>query len=272
MRLSVSAWCLQEQLFSGEITIYDVIKLCYKNGIASIELLDCFVRKEDIEEINRLLKKLDMRVSSYSVSNDFALVDSQERKEQLQYIKKSMDTALALGTGIMRVFSGSLKDGVSLETAEDWIVECYREIVPFAKEKGIIMVLENHGLLAGKSDQVKRILDRVGSTALKANADIGNFLLANENSLEAVNNLGSRIGFVHLKDLKKAEEAEDYPTIDGSMYQGVVLGKGDVPVNDIIQYLKEKHYSGYLSIEYEGPGDPVRGTVECIRYMRGLLA
>ncbi|MDF2908795.1 MAG: hypothetical protein K0R34_4116, partial [Herbinix sp.] len=85
-------------------------------------------------------------------------------------------------------------------------------------------------------------------------------------------NLGNRIGFVHLKDIKKAVEAEDYPTIDGSIYQGVVLGKGDVPVSDIIDYLKENGYSGYLSIEYEGPGDPVWGTVECIRYMRGLLA
>jgi sugar phosphate isomerase/epimerase len=272
MRLSVSAWCLQEMLFRGEITIYDFINLCHRNGIQSIELLDCFVREEDIEEVKRLLNKLDIRVSSYSVSNDFALADSPERKEQLQYIIKCMDTALVLGTGIMRVFSGSLKEGVSLETAEDWIVECYREIVPFAEEKGITMVLENHGTLAGKSEQVKRILDRVGSSSLKSNADIGNFLLENENSLEAVKNLGNRIGFVHLKDLMKVEKAEDYPTIDGSIYQGVVLGKGEVPISDIINYLKENHYSGYLSIEYEGPGDPARGTVECIKYMRKLLA
>lgn len=271
MRLSVSAWCLQEKLFRGGITIYDFINLCHRNGIQSIELLDCFVGEEEIEEVNRLLKKLGMRVSSYSVSNDFALADSPERKEQLQYIKKCMDAALTLSTGMIRVFSGSLKDGVSLETAEDWIVECYREIVPFAEKKGITMVLENHGTLAGKSEQVKRILDRVGSSALKSNADIGNFLLANENSLEAVKNLGSRIGFVHLKDLKKAEKAEDYPTMDGSIYQGVVLGEGEVPISDIMIYLKENHYSGYLSIEYEGPGDPVRGTVECIQYMRGLL-
>ncbi len=271
MKLSVSAWCLQEQLFSREITIFDFINFCHENGIQSIELLDCFVREEDIEEINRLLKKLDIRVSSYSVSNDFVLADSSERREQLQYIKKCMDTALTLGTDIMRVFSGNLKEGVSLETAEDWIVECYREMVPFAEEKGITMVLENHGPLVGKSEQVKRILDRVGSTALKSNADIGNFLLANDNSLEAVKNLGNRIGFVHLKDLKKTEEAEGFTALDGSIYQGVVLGKGDVPVSDIINYFKENRYSGYLSIEYEESGDPVKGTSECINYVRGLL-
>jgi sugar phosphate isomerase/epimerase len=272
MKLSVSAWCLQEQLFRGAITIYDVINLCHKNDIPSIELLDCFIKEEDIEEINRLLKKLDIRVSSYSVSNDFALMDSPERKEQLQYIIRSMDRALELGTGIMRVFSGNLKDGISIEAAEDWIVECFLEVVPFAEEKGITMVLENHGPLAGKSDQVKRILDRVGSSALKSNADIGNFLLVNENSLDAVKNLGNRIGFVHLKDLKKVEEEEGYAAIDGSIYQGVVLGKGDVPVSNIINYLKENNYSGYLSIEYEGPGNPIRGTEECIRYLCGLLA
>ncbi len=271
MRLSVSAWCLQEQLFSGKITIYDFINFCHEKGIQAVELLDCFVKEEEIEEVNRLLRKFNIRVSSYSVSNDFALTDSPERKEQLRYIKKSMDTATALGTGIMRVFGGSLKDGLAPETAEDWIVECYREIVPFAEEKGITMVLENHCPLAGTSDQVKRILDRVGSKALKSNADIGNFLLANENSLEAVKNLESKIGYVHLKDFKKLEYGEGFTAKDGSIYQGAVLGKGDVPVAKIINHLKDKNYSGYLSIEYEGPGDPFLGTLECIEYVHKQL-
>jgi sugar phosphate isomerase/epimerase len=268
MKLSVSAWCLQEKLFSREITVLDFINYCHENGVKYVELLDCFVKEEDIDRINQLLKKLNIGVSSYSIGNDFVLADSKERQEQVEYMKKSMDTALKLGAGFMRVFSGDKKDAVSFEEAEDWIVECYKEAAPFAEKKGITMVLENHGLLAGKSRQVMRIIDRVGSIALKSNADIGNFILVNENPLDAVKNLGDKIGFIHLKDFKQVKEEEGYTAIDGSFYQGAVLGKGDVPVSEIINYLKEHRYEGYLSIEYEGPGDPFQGTTECIEYTK----
>ena len=140
-----------------------------------------------------------------------------------------------------------------------------------AEQKGITMVLENHGLLAGKSSQVKKILERVGSKALKSNADIGNFLLVNENSLDAVRNLNDKIGFLHLKDFKKVDDKHGYAAIDGSIYQGVVLGKGDVPVSEIINFLKNHGYEGYLSIEYEGMGDPFQETLECIAYTKHAI-
>lgn len=271
MKLSVSAWCLQEKLFNKEITLLDFINYCHVNGVKYVELLDCFlVVDHDLEEINKLIKKLDMEVSAYSIGNDFVHADKEKRKEQVDYMKESIDTALKLGTGLLRVFSGDQKEGMSFENAEAWIVECFREVAPVAEEKGITMVLENHGLLAGKSSQVKGIIDRVGSKALKSNADVGNFILVNEDSLDAVRNLKDKIGFIHLKDFKKVNE-NGYAALDGSIYQGIVLGKGDVPIAAIINFLKENGYQGYLSIEYEGPGDPAVGTSECIEYTKQAI-
>lgn len=272
MKLSVSAWCLQEKLFSKEITLFDFINYCHENGVKYVELLDCFLDVDhDIEEINKLLEKLDMEVSAYSIGNDFVHIEKDERKKQVNYMKESIETALKLGTRLLRVFSGDQKEGMSFENAQDWIVECFQEVAPVAEEKGITMVLENHGLLAGKSSQVKGIIDRVGSKALKSNADVGNFILVNENSLEAVKNLKDKIGFIHLKDFMKVNDENEYAALDGSIYQGIVLGKGDVPIFEIIKYLKEYGYQGYLSIEYEGPGDSAVGTAECIKYTKQAI-
>lgn len=272
MKLSVSAWCLQEKLFHHEITIFDFINYCHDNGVKYVELLDCFLNGDSsISEINKLLKKLDMEVSAYSIGNDFVLADGRERKEQVEYMKKSIDTALKLGTRLMRVFSGDKKGGMSFDTAQDWIVECFREVAPIAEEKGVTMVLENHGLITGKSGQVKKIIGRVGSKALKSNADVGNFILVNENPLDAVKNLKDEIGFIHLKDFKKVNGKGGYAALDGSVYQGIVLGKGDVPVVQIIEYLKDCRYNGYLSIEYEGSGDPAEGTSECIEFTKHAI-
>lgn len=272
MKLSVSAWCLQDKLFSKEITIFDFINYCHENGVKYVELLDCFLNGDrDIKEVNELLHRLGMEVSSYSIGNDFVLADSRERKEQVEYMKESIGTALKLGTGIMRVFSGDKKEGMSFDEAEDWIVECFKQVTDLAEEKVITMVLENHGLLAGKSSQVKKIIDRVGSKALKSNADVGNFMLVNEYSLDAVKYLKEKIDFIHLKDFKKVSEEDGYVAIDGSVYQGVVLGEGDVPIAEIIDYLKEYGYKGYLSIEYEGLGDSFEGTADCIQYAKQAL-
>lgn len=280
MKLSVSAWCLQEKLFNKEITLYDFINYCHENGVKYVELLDCFLDGvEDIDKINELLHKLDMEVSAYSISNDFVLEDGDERKVQTDYLRESMNTALKLGTRLLRVFSGSQKEGISFESAVDWIVECFQEVAPEAEEKGITMTLENHGSLAGKSSQVMGIIDRVGSKALRSNADVGNFMLVNEDSFDAVRNLKDIIGYIHLKDLKKINEknlmnineTELYTALDGSIYQGTVLGKGDVPIAEIIQFLKEYGYQGYLSIEYEGPDDPAVGTSECIVYTNQMI-
>ncbi|SHO43060.1 sugar phosphate isomerase/epimerase family protein [Anaerocolumna xylanovorans] len=272
MKLSVSAWSLQEKLFGQEITICDFIHYCHRNGIRSVELLDCFIKGEsDIREITELLARLDMEVSAYSIGNDFVLPDSGERNKQVEYLKKSMDLTRKLGSSRMRVFGGSEKEGIASEYAEDWIVECFQKAAPFAEEKGITMVLENHGLITGKSEQIKRVIERVGSKALKANADVANFILANENSLDAVKALYDQIGYVHLKDLKRVNGEEGYTALDGSVYQGVVLGCGDVPIAQTILYLKEKGYSGYLSIEYEGLGDPMKDTSECIEYLKNAV-
>lgn len=272
MKLSVSAWCLQEKLFSNEIALLDFISYCHENGVKYVELLDCFLDGDkDIEKVNKLLDKLGMEVSAYSISNDFAHADKDERKNQVNYMKESMDTALKLGTRLLRVFGGNQKEGMSFEDAEDWIIECFQEVAPLAEEKGITMVLENHGLLAGKSDQVRGIIDRVGSKALKSNADVGNFILVNEDSLKAVKNLKEKIGYIHLKDFKKIDVENGYVALDGSIYQGRVLGKGDVPISAVINYLKEYGYQGFLSIEYEGPGDPEIGTSECIEYAKNAI-
>lgn len=272
MKLSVSAWCLQKKLYQKEITLLDFICYCHENGVKYVELLDCFLDAEnDIEKVKKLLDKLCMGVSAYSISNDFVHVDKEERIKQIHYVKESMDTALKLGTRLLRVFSGDKKEGVSFEDAKEWIIECFQETASLAEEKGVTMVLENHGLLAGKSHQVKEIIDRVGSKALRSNADVGNFALVNEDSLNAVKILKDKIGFVHLKDFKKADDKDGYTALDGNIYQGSVLGKGDVPLPAIIDYLREYGYQGFLSIEYEGPGDPLKGTLECIEYAKNAI-
>ncbi len=273
MKLSVSAWCLQRKLFSNQMTIFDFIEMCNNNGVKYVELLDCFLKDEvEINKINSLLKKYGMEVAAYSVGNDFVSKSEEERLKQIEDVKKGIDTACRFNTKLLRVFSGNKKDGISFDEAEKWIVDSFKEVAKYAEEKGVTMVLENHGLFAGKASQVKGLIDKVGSKYLKANADVGNFFMVNENPLESVKTLKDYIGFVHFKDFKEVSENEEgYVSDNGTKYQGIVLGKGEVPMGKVVDLLFQNEYDGFLSIEYEGIGDPVSETIECIEFTKSII-
>lgn len=84
------------------------------------------------------------------------------------------------------------KAGVTLEQASQWILEAMAECAAFAREHGVVLALENHGLLAGKSSQVAEILASVGSPALKANIDTANWMRGSWRISSAVRAVGLR--------------------------------------------------------------------------------
>jgi len=272
MKLSVSAWSVHQNLFGHLMTLHEFIDFCQSNKVEAIELLDCFWEDDKHPgKIKKYLNEINMPVSAYSIANDF-VQGEEDRAIEIEKVKSGIDMAVFLSTPILRVFSGDIKEGISYEQGKAWIFECFKICAEYAEAKGVTMVLENHGRFAGKSNQVKEIISAVGSNALKANTDTGNFLLVGENPLDAVKNLEEHIGFVHFKDFKKAVDEIGYMADDGSWFEGTAIGDGEVPLNDIVSFLRSAGYGGYLSIEFEGSGDPVEGTLKSINQTRAVLS
>jgi len=268
-------WSIQKEFFKGNVDTKGFIELATQWNVKAVELLDCFFKSnEEVDMVIQILKEKGLSVSAYSIGNDFVVNDEKELEKQIAYVKEGIDRAVKLGTSNLRVFSGSSKPDISFEKGVANIIEGFRSCVPYAEEKGIIMVLENHGLFAGTASKVRNIIETIGSPNLKANADTGNFLLVLENPVESVDNLKDIIGFVHFKDFKKLNEPngkEAYTAIDGTLYQGTPIGQGDVELEKIVEILGEAGYTGYLSIEYEGIGDPIKETAQSIDYLKDIL-
>jgi sugar phosphate isomerase/epimerase len=271
MELSVSAWCLQKKLYSKEIDILDFIVYCNNNSIKNVELLDCFINN-NLDKTIELLSYLNMKVSSYSIGNDFVYESKEKREQEELYVLSGIDTAVTLNTKLLRIFSGNVKDNISYEQGKEWILQSLSKVSKYAEEKGVTLVLENHGFFAGKSNQVKEIIETIHSPYLKSTSDVGNFILVEENPLDAVANLNNHIGYIHFKDFKYVGDDESvYSSISGKHFQGVILGKGDVPLKEIVDYLNKIGYNGYLSIEYEGVGDPLLETSESIAFAKSII-
>ena len=124
----------------------------------------------------------------YSVSNNFVgKTDPTERAQAVEQDQGGVDTlANHFGAKTVRVFAGDITPGITFDDGFNWIVEGLALGAEYAYANGVTLALENHGKLAGRSDQVEKILRTVGSPALKANPDTGNFLLVHEASHDAV--------------------------------------------------------------------------------------
>lgn len=277
MKLAVSMWSFVRDSQQGKLDTEGFVRRAKELGADGVELLDFFWkdRNSEIGAVKAALRETGLPVCTWAVGNDFAGPDPAERKEALETVQCGVEEAVNLNSGIVRVFSGNLKEGVSYEQALDHIVHGLKAAAQYAVVHGVALGLENHGMLAGRSDQVRTIINTVGSPALGANIDTGNFLLVNQPPHEAVADLAGSTVSVHLKDFKEvpADSSETaYAALDGRRYAGTVIGAGDVDLRACLQSLKDAGYQGWLSIEYEGEEEPSEAVAASIENARWILA
>lgn len=260
MKLSLSMWSVHQTAREQGWTVLDFLTFCKSEGIEQVELLNFFWKNQEQElvEVIAYAKDNGIRVSSYAVGNNFVQPSTAAREAALKEIADAIPVARRLGTDMIRVFSGDLIDNVTYETALQWIVEGLAAAAKEAEAAGVTLCLENHGKLAGSGAQVKEIIERVGSKALRSTFDTGNFLLVDEHPTAAARTLLPYIAHVHFKDFKETGEGR-YHSLGGKKYEGVGAGEGDVELEVILNMLRDNGYHGAFVLEYEGLGSEAEG-------------
>ncbi|MCH1626478.1 sugar phosphate isomerase/epimerase family protein [Ferdinandcohnia quinoae] len=276
MNISVSMYSLNSTIQKENWTVLDFIDYAKSISLDGVELLDFYWndKEKELEEVVAAVKKHKLKVSAYDVSNNFVKESSEERDIEVEKVKDGIRVAKQLGTNIVRVFCGDLHGTLTYEDGQDWIVEGLRQCVEFAEKEQVYLAIENHGLLAGKSEQVEEIIDKVNSPYLKSTFDTGNFLLVHEEPQQAFDRLKDKIIHVHFKDFREknpSEEVNGFRSTQGVEVIGAVPGDGQVNLAYIVQGLKDIDYQGWLSIEYEGFEDAKISNEEAVRRLRELL-
>ena len=110
---------------------------------------------------------------------------------------------------------------------------------------------------------------------MRANVDTGNFLLVNQNPVDAIRDLAPLAAYVHLKDFRRRgrdeQVSESYAALDGSHFVGTAIGAGEVDLRAVLATLREAGYDGWLSIEFEGTGDAKEGLQASVAATRDLM-
>lgn len=257
-------------------SITDFIEYASRLSIDGVELLDMYWKdkEKDIKEVNAALQRFNIPVSAYAVTNNFVKETSFERAEEVAKVEEGIQIAKQLGTNIVRIFCGDLHENLSYEDAKSWIVKSIQQAAKSAEKEQVFLAIENHGLIAGKSEQIKEIIKKVNSPYVKSTFDTGNFLLVHEKPQHAFDILIDDIVHVHFKDfrLKEANETlKAFHTTKGAELIGAIPGDGEVDLPIIVNRLQSMNYNGWLSIEYEGYDDAVTSSEEAVRSLQDLL-
>ncbi|MGE5508059.1 MAG: sugar phosphate isomerase/epimerase family protein [Chitinophagales bacterium] len=276
MRVGLSMWSLEKEAFAGKLSTVEFIRFAGTLGLDGVEVLDCFWRDEarEVPEVRAAAAAEGLAIAAYAIGNDFVTADTGERAAQLAGVKHGVDVACELGTGILRVFSGNAKDDLPFATARNWIREGLAEAAAYAEQRGVTLALENHGLFAGRSAQVIDLIEEIDSPALRATADTANFLLVGEEPHAAVAALKGKIAHVHLKDFRKVgpdHQGPSFASTGPERYTGTVVGEGEVRFDLILRSLREAGFTGFLSLEYEGTGDPRAGVERSLAKLKAML-
>ncbi|RZT21502.1 sugar phosphate isomerase/epimerase family protein [Fictibacillus sp. BK138] len=276
MKVSVSMYSFHSVIQKEKWSVLDFCRHTETLNLEGVELLDFYWKnkEEELPEVIECLKNSSLTVSCYDASNDFVKETVEERRSEIQKVMDAVDTAKQLGTHCVRVFCGDLKPGMDYSVGKDWIISSLKECAKYAESQGVVLAIENHGLLAGKSGQVKEILAEVGSPAVKSTFDTGNFLLVEDDPLSAYENLKNDIAHVHFKDFRKRTAADGERGFKGlgeKYWIGVIPGDGEVQLAEIISKLKRDHSEMWLSLEYEGDKDAKVAVPEAVNRIRKLV-
>ena len=288
MKFSVSTYSYCRLINSGEKTLEECIALAKESGFDGIEFVDFgdipegLSKKEYAAKLKAECEKQGIEPVSYTIGADFLHGSDGDTDKEIARLKEEVEVAAALGVKLMRHdatrgFDADSRGFRGFDDALPVIIRGCREVTEYAKTFGIKTMVENHGFFCQESTRVERIVNGVANDNFGLLVDIGNFMCADENPVEAVGRVAPYAFHVHAKDFHKKSGNGPFfldgffKTRGGTYLRGAIIGHGDVPVYQCISTLKENGYDGYVTVEFEGMEDQITGTTYGLNTLKRIV-
>lgn len=174
----------------------------------------------------RRLFENKLQISCFDSSCDI----SERRDETLDEVRLMIDTAQAQRVKKVCV--------VALQDNEDRVLENLEELLPYAKEKNVVILIKSSGIY-GDTQRLRDLLNRFACDELAVLWDMHHtYRRLGESAAETIRNLGAYVHHVHLRDSNE----------DGSYN---LIGEGTMPVATMMEALTSINYDGFISLEWK---------------------
>jgi len=282
MQIGTSDYSFRNELNSKKYSYsLDSLKTLKKNhpDLMGFEtVVDLFSKyvKDDISSLQDLKKTFNQAgfqwyafaLSSGSMANsnltpfyhDFASYRKgfeRDREFRIGSAADWIENAATLGIKLMRVdpMPYFMNHKINYSMAFDFNIEeniaVYSELTKMAAEHDITIGIENHGGFASDPKVLRKLF--AGVPELKFVFDIGN--VTDSERYHMAEEFGDRISYVHAKTYVFNPDGEE-----SYMNYGKVFS-----------ILKDKGYNGWISVEFEGPGDGDTGVKKTVQLIKKYM-
>jgi sugar phosphate isomerase/epimerase len=274
------------------LSLFDWIEMAKTLDADGLELYEGFFTSFEsgyLNSVGEALQTAGFQMPMLCCSPDFIHRDRDERKRQVEREIQMVRVARCLGgPGVVcRILSGQRHPSVSVEDGLGWVIECIQQVLPAARECGVVLGLENHYKdgawtypeFAQKKEVFLRILDAIPDREhFGVQYDPSNALVAGDDPIALLRAVVDRVVSVHASDRYLADGAnlEDLRQSDGTLGYSPALkhgvtGRGLNDYHSIFRILAENGYRGWISIEDGMNGmDEMRESLAFLRKMTAL--
>jgi sugar phosphate isomerase/epimerase len=174
--------------------------------------------------------------------------DKSERDKSAAFSKQWVDVAVAIGSPSIR---SSMTKASDSEPNVQRAADTLSQVADYAARKNILLNMENDNPISEDPFFIVQVIERVNNPWLHALPDFANSLVTGreDHAYQGVQAMFAHAyNISHVKALETNQQGREFHV--------------DMPKTFGI--LRNAHYKGYCSMEFDSPGDPYKGTSELI--------
>lgn len=268
----------------GSMQLEEWIELAVALDVDGLEWYAGFIQMADERNWPKFRKMVEDHGKSIPMmccSPDFTHPDKAFREKEIAKEKRWIDMTYTLGGSYCRVLSGQRRPELSKAEGVKLAAECIEACLPYARERNITLILENHYKddfweypeFAQQSDVFCALVNAIDDPNFGVNYDPSNTYLAGEDPLELLQLVKHRVVTMHASDrYLKEGTIEDLRKEEGGaagyakrLSHGEI-GKGLNDYDAIFSTLKGVGFDSWISIEDGVDGmDQLRRSVAFLR-------
>ncbi len=217
-------------------------------GVKAISIWRHLIEGQDIMEIYRLLKQLDMEVVSLVRGGFFASADSEIRRKAIGDNLRAIGEAESIGSGMIVLVCGA-DPRQSLDDSRDQIMEGIAQILPRAAEAGIRLAIEPlHPVYAADRSAINTLAEANDMAEALQSEWVGVAVDVYhvwwdprlEEQIRRCGRMGKLFSY-HVCDWK-------VDTSDLLSDRGL-MGEGCIPLKQIRSWMEQSGFEGYHEVE-----------------------
>lgn len=248
MELSMYTTYALSQKFSSPV---EAFRHFYNKGVRFGDIVDKEFSEYPMHLYCEYLKEAGICPDALVAIIDIASFDERIRESAIATVKGYIDQMEKLSLSLVmlapKVKFAKSKD--EKKRMQELLISGCTRIAEYAKGSGIKVAIENQSSLVradSKMEEIRYILDCVPQIGYVL--DCGNYFCIGEDVLKAYKLLSDRLVRVHAKDWV-FDPYGSFSRENMPRFNGIELGKGLIPMKEIIQNLREDKFNGKVVLE-----------------------